>query len=120
MFALQGSQLIDNIAGASRVVVPLVLYFTIAFSGTALICARQRFPFEMAVTQAFTASGNNFELAIAVAISTFGVDSAQALATVIGPLIEVPVLLALVHLSVRSRPRYEKAIGANQHDRDLI
>ncbi|KAI8847070.1 hypothetical protein BC829DRAFT_397113 [Chytridium lagenaria] len=94
--------------GVLRVSVPSLLYFTIVFSGTFLICLYfTRTPFAIAVTQSFTAAGNNFELAIAVAVASYGIDSKEALATVIGPLIEVPVLLGLVHLALAFKTRYD-------------
>ncbi|TPX62782.1 hypothetical protein SpCBS45565_g06944 [Spizellomyces sp. 'palustris'] len=106
MFALQGRRIIDNINGVLRVAVPLILYFCIIFALALLACAYLRMPYRTAVTQSFTAASNNFELAIAVAVATFGIDSQEALATVIGPLIEVPVLLGLVYLSLWFRPHY--------------
>ncbi|KAI8852736.1 sodium bile acid symporter family-domain-containing protein [Chytridium lagenaria] len=108
MFTLQGQRIVNDITGVLRVSVPLLLYFTIVFSGTFLICLYfTRTPFTIAVTQSFTAAGNNFELAIAVAVASYGIDSKEALATVIGPLIEVPVLLGLVHLALAFKTRYD-------------
>ena len=80
-----------------RVAAPLVVYFAIIFSLTFYLCKRQfKFGYELSCTQSFTAASNNFELAIAVAVAVYGVDSDQALAATVGPLIEVPVLLGLV------------------------
>ncbi|KAJ3201203.1 hypothetical protein HDU67_001497 [Dinochytrium kinnereticum] len=108
MFALQGQRIVEDFTSVLRVSVPLLLYFTIVFSGTFLICLYfTRTPHAIAVTQSFTAAGNNFELAIAVAVASYGIDSKEALATVIGPLIEVPVLLGLVHLAVAVKGRYD-------------
>ncbi|KAG6835561.1 hypothetical protein H0H93_016996 [Arthromyces matolae] len=103
MFAYQGHHIVQNIGSVFRVFVPMILYFIIMWSGAfALIfyftrrdASNGRFGYEMAVVQAFTAGSNNFELAIAVAIAIYGVSSDQALAATIGPLVEVPVLLAL-------------------------
>ena len=99
MFALQGNQMVKEIGSVLRVMVPLILYFTIVWISTIALAKYFKFPFAIAVTQAFTAGSNNFELAMAIAIATYGVNSQEALATTIGPLVEVPVLLGLVYLT---------------------
>ncbi|KAL1923587.1 uncharacterized protein VTP21DRAFT_8567 [Calcarisporiella thermophila] len=99
MFGMQGRQVIENIVPVVRVAVPLLAYFIIIFFLTLSflrMCLGAEY--EVAVTQTFTAASNNFELAIAVAVATFGIDSEEALASVVGPLIEVPVLIGLVYL----------------------
>jgi len=106
MFALQGNEIISDIGNVFRIAVPLILYFTIAFFGTLYLCYRMHLTYPIAVTQSFTAAGNNFELAIAVAIASFGIESQQALATVVGPLIEVPILLLFVNVAVALRGRF--------------
>ncbi|KAI8071700.1 arsenical-resistance protein [Gongronella butleri] len=98
MFANQGHSIIANIGSVARVAVPLVIYFILMFFATVGALKLMRVPYPLVVTQAFTAGSNNFELAIAVAIATYGVTSEQALAATIGPLIEVPVLLILVYV----------------------
>ncbi|CAO3684209.1 unnamed protein product [Umbelopsis vinacea] len=100
MFANQGHHIVTNIGSVFRVMVPMVCYFILMFFGTLLICRLMGFPYAQAVTQAFTAGSNNFELAIAVAVGVYGIDSDQALAATIGPLIEVPVLLILSYVSL--------------------
>ncbi|KAF8629779.1 hypothetical protein AX17_005558 [Amanita inopinata Kibby_2008] len=102
LFAYQGHHIVHNLGPVFRVFVPMVLYFVIMWtSAFALIYFFSRkdkhglFGYELAVVQSFTAGSNNFELAIAVAIAVFGVNSDQALAATIGPLVEVPVLLTL-------------------------
>jgi ACR3 family arsenite transporter len=107
MFALQGKQILDQIGPVCRVVVPLFLYFTIVWILTMYLCFRLNFPFQIAITQSFTAASNNFELAMAIAIATFGIDSKQALATTVGPLVEVPVLLGLVSVVPKIEPFYK-------------
>ncbi|VDC07309.1 unnamed protein product [Peniophora sp. CBMAI 1063] len=111
MFAYQGHEILHNLGPVFRTMVPLVLYFiimwTIAFwwsyrLNTRCRCGRS-FTYDMAVVQSFTAGSNNFELAIAVAIAVYGVDSRQALAATIGPLVEVPVLLALTWVALYLR-----------------
>jgi ACR3 family arsenite transporter len=98
LFASQGRNVVNQIILVLRVSAPLIVYFTVIFLGTLFICRKFRFPYEFASVQSFTAASNNFELAIAVAIATFGANSNQALAATVGPLIEVPVLLSLVYL----------------------
>lgn len=100
MFAYQGHHIITNIGSVCRVAVPLILYFGIMFFVTFFFTRWIHFPYEFAVTQSFTAGSNNFELAIAVSVAVFGVKSDEALAATIGPLIEVPVLLILVYVSL--------------------
>lgn len=98
LFASQGHQVVHQVVSVVRVAAPLVVYFIIIFFATLLITRRIGFEYRLSTTQSFTAASNNFELAIAVAIATFGPNSDQALAATVGPLIEVPVLLALVYL----------------------
>ncbi|KAL6925250.1 hypothetical protein ACHAPO_009057 [Fusarium lateritium] len=98
LFASQGHQVVHQIVSVVRVAAPLVVYFVVIFFATLLISRRLGFGYPLSTTQSFTAASNNFELAIAVAITGFGPSSDQALAATVGPLIEVPVLLGLVYL----------------------
>ncbi|PCH43801.1 arsenical-resistance protein ACR3 [Wolfiporia cocos MD-104 SS10] len=115
LFAYQGHHILHNIGPVFRVMVPLVLYFTVMWAGAfALVwwlgrrarvnergqAGIERWGYEMAVVQSFTAGSNNFELAIAVSIAVYGVGSDQALAATIGPLVEVPVLLTLTWVAL--------------------
>ncbi len=100
MFAMQGRKIFELKWKLLQVAAPLVLYFILMFLLAFFLAWIMKFTYSKTVTLSFTAASNNFELAIAVAIATFGISSNQALATVIGPLIEVPVLLALVYLSL--------------------
>jgi ACR3 family arsenite transporter len=97
LFASQGHQVVHQIVSVVRVAAPLIVYFVIIFSFTLWVTHRLGFGYKLSATQSFTAASNNFELAIAVAVATFGPNSNQALATTVGPLIEVPVLLGLVY-----------------------
>jgi arsenite transporter len=97
LFAAQGAQVVHQIVSVVRVAAPLVVYFTVIFAATLLVARRLGFRYGLASTQAFTAASNNFELAIAIAVASFGPDSDEALATTVGPLIEVPVLVGLVY-----------------------
>ncbi|KAI7862872.1 arsenical-resistance protein [Spinellus fusiger] len=98
MFANQGHQIIDHIGSVFRVMVPLVMYFIIMFFLTFFILRAFGLSYSTIVTQSFTASSNNFELAIALTASIYGIDSEQVLASTIGPLVEVPVLLGLTYV----------------------
>ena len=98
LFALQGRQVVHQIVSVIRVAAPMIVYFAIIFVLTLLVCRRLGFGYKLSATQSFTAASNNFELAIAVAVATFGADSDQALATTVGPLVEVPVLVSLVYV----------------------
>ncbi|KAI1416854.1 arsenical-resistance protein ACR3 [Hypoxylon sp. FL1857] len=98
LFAYQGQQVVHQIVSVLRVAVPLIIYFVAIFFLTLWATRRCGFGYALGATQSFTAASNNFELAIAVAIATYGPNSDQALASTVGPLIEVPVLLGLVYV----------------------
>ena len=106
LFALQGDAIISAPGDVARIALPLLVYFVVMFLGSFLLGRAIGLDYAKSTTVAFTASGNNFELAIAVAIGTFGVTSGQALAGVVGPLIEVPALVALVYVALWARHRY--------------
>jgi ACR3 family arsenite transporter len=106
LFALQGDQITSKPWDVVRIALPLLAYFAIMWGGGYLLGASLGLGYERTTTVAFTAAGNNFELAIAVAIATYGATSGQALAGVVGPLIEVPVLVALVYVSLAVRKRF--------------
>ena len=103
LFALQGDQITSRPLDVVRIALPLLAYFAIMWTGGYLVGAALKLGYPRTTTLAFTSAGNNFELAIAVAIATFGATSGQALAGVVGPLIEVPVLVGLVYVSLALR-----------------
>ncbi|GAA4426497.1 ACR3 family arsenite efflux transporter [Georgenia halophila] len=109
LFALQGEQIAARPWDVASIALPLVVYFAITFTVGMLLGRALNLGYARSTTLAFTAAGNNFELAIAVAIGTFGVMSGQALAGVVGPLIEVPVLVGLVYVALASRRHFARA-----------
>lgn len=98
LFASQGERVVDQIVSVVRVAAPMFCYFNLIFFSTLAVSYKMNFGYKLSVTQSFTASSNNFELAIAIAVATFGHDSNQALAATVGPLMEVPCLLGLVYV----------------------
>jgi ACR3 family arsenite transporter len=112
LFALQGGQITSRPLDVARIALPLLAYFAVMWAGSFALGKVLGLSYERTTTLAFTAAGNNFELAIAVAIATFGVTSGQALAGVVGPLIEVPVLVALVYVALWFRARVSGSVRA--------
>jgi ACR3 family arsenite transporter len=106
LFALQGHTISERPWDVARIALPLLAFFAIMWFGAFFIARRMGFSYERTTTIAFTAASNNFELAIAVAIGVFGVTSGEALAGVVGPLIEVPVLVGLVYVALLARRRF--------------
>lgn len=106
LFALQGRTITSQPLDVARIALPLLVYFAVMFFGTFLLGKGLGLAYDRTATLAFTAAGNNFELAIAVAIATFGVTSGQALSGVVGPLIEVPVLIGLVYVALAWRRKF--------------
>ncbi len=106
LFALQGHTITERPWDVARIALPLLAFFAIMWSGAFFLARRMGFSYPRTATIAFTAASNNFELAIAVAIGVFGVTSGEALAGVVGPLIEVPVLIGLVSISLWCRRRF--------------